>query len=211
VDGRHWLRLNHPMLDYPIISAAVHRLSSRTLKSMPKFLSDSRGQELLPAFERWERAIASRQLNPYRTASGRYSAYWRTIITNRYRGADARRHGGHTVPPSDYNMAYELWIGRRGYPEDVREATRLNLLVATFKGMAGRATTQRAFVITDLGFLGMAPETTRIGDMVCVFQGGEVPFVMGSGSSLGSVMSMGSWMESVKNARPEDVQVLRLS
>ena len=38
--------------------------------------------------------------------------------------------------------------------------------------------TERAFIITDRGFIGLGPSYTQPGDIVCVLRGGNVPFVL---------------------------------
>ncbi|KAF8189762.1 heterokaryon incompatibility protein-domain-containing protein [Pholiota molesta] len=75
---------------------------------------------VVPAFDRWEKAVASYLPNPYQTSEGRYGAFWRTMIGNRYRGGDGRNSNssGYVVPPPSYGIGYELWTGKRPFPEN---------------------------------------------------------------------------------------------
>ncbi|KAF8189754.1 heterokaryon incompatibility protein-domain-containing protein [Pholiota molesta] len=169
--------------------------------------------DVLPAFDRWEKAVASCPPNPYQTSEGRYRAFWRTMIGNRYRGGDV---SGYTVPPPSYGIGYELWTGKRPFPENDKETSQLMLTLGTFQGMAGRALTQRSFTITRRGFLGLTPDTARAGDLICVFQGGDVPFVVRPKSDdewelVGECYIYGIMAgQAVKDAKPEDVRVYRL-
>ena len=36
----------------------------------------------------------------------------------------------------------------------------------------------RSFITTKLGYMGLAPARSQIGDVVCVIKGGKVPFVL---------------------------------
>ncbi|KAF9475910.1 hypothetical protein BDN70DRAFT_897796 [Pholiota conissans] len=125
------------------------------------------------SFKRWQSAVASFKPNPYRTPEGRYAAYWRTIIGNRRRGPS-----GFVTPPDSFRMGYEIWGGARSIPEDQKDRWQALLTFGTFQGMVGRSLNQRSFAITSLGYLGLVPKAAKNGDLICVFQGGEVPFVL---------------------------------
>lgn len=170
--------------------------------------------ELVPVMLRWEKQVGSHSDNPYGTSEGRYNAFWRTLIANRYRSDISQ---GMIAPPADYHLAYEQWMGRCTAQRDPREFSYMKLLTGTFIAMVGRVVNDKAFVITKRGFLGMAPVTTKAGDLVCVFQGGCVPFVIRPKGEHGQWELIGACYvhgimdgEVVAKAQPKDVNSFQL-
>lgn len=54
----------------------------------------------------------------------------------------------------------------------------LNVTPGSYIFDAGRMRDKRPLVTREKGYLGMAPEHARLGDLVVVFGGGRVPFVI---------------------------------
>ncbi|SPJ71724.1 uncharacterized protein FTOL_01452 [Fusarium torulosum] len=59
-------------------------------------------------------------------------------------------------------------------PDSLRQSSN----VIMFDQHVMRATTRRRFFISKNGFIGFAPLNAEVGDMICVFAGGKVPFVV---------------------------------
>ena len=75
---------------------------------------------------------------------------------------------------------------------------------------------KKAFIVTERGFLGMAPKMAREGDAVCILQGGHVPFVArpkgeGYWEFVGKCYVHGIMNgKVVKEAKRKDVQMFQL-
>ncbi|PPQ91384.1 hypothetical protein CVT25_004151 [Psilocybe cyanescens] len=166
---------------------------------------------LLEASRRWEQQVAAHKANPYRTSEGRYRAFWKTLVGNRFRGSN-----GLILPPTNANISYEILTKRRPVPADFNIQSPLFLEMCLFQGRMAILASERAFIITDRGFLGMAPDESRPGDVVCVLQGGEVPFVLRPQENdcwelIGECYLHGIMEgKAVKKAKPKDVRVFHL-
>lgn len=166
---------------------------------------------LLEASIRWQQHVAAHKENPYRTSEGRYRAFWKTLVGNRFRGSS-----GLVLPPTNANISYEILTKRRAVPSDLSYHSPLFLEMCLFQGRMAIVTSERSFIITDHGFLGMAPDDSKPGDVVCVFQGGEVPFVLRPKENdqwelIGECYLHGIMEgKAVKKANPQDVRLFHL-
>lgn len=111
------------------------------------------------------------------------------------KGSPARR-----VKPSDF-FAFALWRASEMEAEDPlrdndrleaedflkNEYQRLRLgnntsydvpAIRNIKASIVRATSGRCMFLTDKGYLGLGPESTRIGDSVAILLGGSTPFII---------------------------------
>lgn len=168
---------------------------------------------------RWQQEIKSRLNNPYHTPQGRHEAFLRTLTTNRY--VKVASATAFATP-----QAYEVMINSKvpHIPEvllaeyAVRTTLQASNLMKSmdFNTMVIHTLANRAFIITERGYLGAAPKMAREGDAVCVFQGGHVPFVVrpkgeGCWEFVGHCYVQGIMSgEVVKEARREDVKMFRL-
>lgn len=124
----------------------------------------------------WEPKVQKRlaTANPYapKTAD---DIFWRTIMAN-------ANFAWISVPDS-WKGYFDVWLDRIPVPpsaacltQDEKEAKRL--YVKPYTDAAITRPHGRAFVITKKGYLGLAPRKTRVGDVVSVLRGGDVPFIL---------------------------------
>ncbi|KJA17678.1 hypothetical protein HYPSUDRAFT_79586 [Hypholoma sublateritium FD-334 SS-4] len=163
------------------------------------------------ACRRWEQAIKSHPCNPYHTRHGQHLAFLSTLTVNQF-GQSAR---ARALAP----RAYDVMFGSNSnilpsfWP---LKNEAMHALAGMFIGTIGETLNKRAFIITERGFLGLAPEMARKGDAVCIFQGGEVPFVVrpkgdGNWEFVGECYVHGIMSgEAVREAKREDVNMFRL-
>ncbi len=122
------------------------------------------------ACRRWEQAIKLHcPYNPYDTPQGRYEAFLRTLTVNRLE---------YSKNALGARYAYDIMIGRKPSSFSPRTRQKMDMVVGSFVGTVAEALNKRAFIITERGFLGVAPEMAREGDAVCILQGGCMPFVL---------------------------------
>ncbi|KAH9484582.1 Heterokaryon incompatibility protein 6, OR allele [Psilocybe cubensis] len=166
---------------------------------------------LLEATIRWQRYVAAHKENPYGTPAARYRAFWKTLIGNRFRGEH-----GLVLPPKEANISYEVLTKRRPVPAGLSYHSPLFLEMGLFQARMAIVSSERSFIITERGFLGMAPDNSKPGDVVCIFQGGEVPFVLRPRENnqwelIGECYLHGI-MEgtAVKRAHPKDVRLFHI-
>ncbi len=160
------------------------------------------------ACRRWEQAVrVPCPYDPYYTPQGRYEAFLRTLTVNQFEYSE----NALGVP-----LAYDIMIGRKP-PSFLPEThDEMNMLLGTFIGTVAETINKRAFIITERGFLGLAPEMARAGDAVCVLQGGDVPFVVrpkgeDSWEFVGECYVHGIMQgEVVQEAKREDVKMFHL-
>lgn len=101
--------------------------------------------------------------------------FWRVLMAN----SDFRWR----PVPDVWKHYFIIWLDRAPLPPSAAElasteAKRKRLYVKPFTDPAITRTHGRAFVITKKGYLGLAPRRTKVGDVVSVFKGGHVPFVV---------------------------------
>jgi hypothetical protein len=107
--------------------------------------------------------------NPYASPDGLRSAWWRTLICNRMR---------HWRGPPTEEF--------RRYLDLLLESGEANAETMPFIIPAIERLARRSFFITKKGYLGLGPgPETRKGDLVCILQGGNVPFVLRRDEMLG--------------------------
>jgi len=116
----------------------------------------------------WEKHVNSLEPDPYRATCGRYEAFWRTLITDR----DFNWKGGASL--ASWAKLFEIWMRRSG-PQDSKERKQL---MFDYYCLAVTRSINRSFITTKLGYMGLAPARSQIGDVVCVIKGGKVPFVL---------------------------------
>lgn len=116
-----------------------------------------------------------------------FAAFWHTLVA----GKDHSRR--RKAPSDEYSPIFALLIdtatGRSpsfpDQPSFKRRLTLENLKVRTpskvFRKMKvafEAAVEGRRFGVTSQGYMGLFPQTTQMGDHVCVFLGGYIPFVV---------------------------------
>jgi hypothetical protein len=122
-----------------------------------------------PFFDEADDIILRR--GPYVTGESLFDVQWRTLIGNR------AMHVAEA--PEEYALQYRLC---RQFVENLQSANltlddyiqSMNLYV----GCLGAMITHYKLCATQNGFVGLVPLSTRVGDTVCVFSGGAMPFVL---------------------------------
>ncbi|RYP44668.1 hypothetical protein DL768_008902 [Monosporascus sp. mg162] len=126
--------------------------------------------------ESW-RTLAIENATAYPNREARFDAFCNTLCSGRYRDARGK-------PSTNWGEAYESWI--RG--EDESDSSESNGGVGRtpndFAFRTERFRAGRSFIITRKGFMGLAPENARTGDMVCFFKGNLDPFILRSKSGI---------------------------
>jgi hypothetical protein len=118
------------------------------------------------------RTFGSQQQTAYPSEEARYDAMWRTPIADCDAVIDTK---SKTRPPASEWMrkSFEALIGTTG--GDPQERKRLSKpYVHTMKLIAAR---RRVFV-SSRGYFGLGQEALRVGDTICVFHGGDSPFLI---------------------------------
>ena len=88
------------------------------------------------------------------------TVFWRTIIADRLLD-------GTGPPGPDYSRHFENW--QAGVESDG---------ATDFRNAAVSHCAGRSFIQCQDGRLGLAPRTTQVNDLVCLFHGGDVPFIL---------------------------------
>ncbi|KAL8640213.1 MAG: hypothetical protein Q9228_002846 [Teloschistes exilis] len=89
-----------------------------------------------------------------------YTAFWRTIIADRL-------FDGTGPPGPEFSQHFQDW-----------QAGMVTKGAIELRNAAVMHCVCRNFILTDGGRSGLAPTTTRAGDLVCLLRGGDVPFVL---------------------------------
>ncbi|KAI4286773.1 MAG: hypothetical protein L6R35_003974 [Caloplaca aegaea] len=128
-----------------------------------------------------------------------FEAFWQTLVA----GKD---HSGVQKAPRDYEAIFALLIdtatGRSpSFPDQPTFKRKLNLanLEVRRPGQVYRqmqiafkaAVKGRRFGTTASGCMGLFPKSTQVGDLVCIFSGGHVPFVLRQHSELSPYQLVG--------------------
>lgn len=107
--------------------------------------------------------------DPYPTGRSRDDAHWRTLIM------DHDNVNGSPAAPETRQIFIELFT-RQGRDSEPVETGRETDEVPT-RGW-GMRTSAYTFAVTDGGYMAMVPPGSRKGDVVCIFEGCIVPFVL---------------------------------
>ena len=138
-------------------------------------------------FERASRALVHRYENTlrYPRGQGLINALWRTLICDMNRDVA----GDLTRPaPSSFADSYSACLRLQDLMTnaDIDAATRddfnavdkMSRVSQPFVGAFEPAARGRRFCVTQDGYMGLVPTRAAMGDNICVFLGGAVPFVM---------------------------------
>jgi len=140
--------------------------------------------------ESWK-TLAADKAKAYPDREARFDAFCKTLCFGRYRDAQ----GNSSTHCSE---AYEAWIRSDDSTDGVGRT------MSDFEFRTERYGLGRAFIITTRGWVGMAPEHTDRGDVVCFFRGSLDPFILRPkggmyqefiGETLITGMMDGEWVE----------------
>ncbi|XMA11456.1 hypothetical protein WAI453_004247 [Rhynchosporium graminicola] len=167
----------------------------------------------------WEEKFNAIGKSPYDSVEGRRKVFWRTLMANRW-------YTQWAPLPEDMveNVHFETWMGRRPLPESVMETDSSNADTEEVKRLYCKPFTDacvtrchgRSFVITEQGYIGMAPLKSKIGDIVTVLEGGYVPFILrelegGGYQFIGESYVHGIMEgEALQDKREDDIQIFVL-
>lgn len=121
------------------------------------------------------------RLKSYPTGETVEDAFWRTLIFN-------HKIDG-SVAPQEFKKSYEALratikdqqycaANPSGDTQVERETYTRQLMAHNFAETIHRWQSDMRPFVTENGFLGQVPTTARIGDVICVFLGAHVPFVL---------------------------------
>ena len=121
------------------------------------------------------------RLKSYPTGETVEDAFWRTLILN-------HKIDG-SVAPQEFKKSYEAFRAAikdqqycatrpSGDMQVERETYNRQLMAFDFAETMHRWQCHTHLFVTENGFLGQVPRTAQIGDIICVFLGGHVPFVL---------------------------------
>ena len=131
-------------------------------------------------------------------------AIWRTIVANECPTGTYPAH-------EDCGTLFEQW-------KDAVEREDKNLLDTKLHEFDARITTMcelRAFCLTEKGFVGLVPSIVRERDFICLFQDGQVPFILretaGRYRWLGEAYIHGIMFgEALRDADPSNVDIFHV-
>ena len=126
---------------------------------------------LRKAATRWQLVVASRDRDPYiDEPGGSDEAFGRTLI------ADRIPHSTKLHPPfSSHIENFKSYLSK---PLSEFLQAPVNIQTYPYSIFAMKAFQRRAFMITDKGYMGLAPSHAQVGDLVCIFRKGDVPFIL---------------------------------
>ncbi|CEF76475.1 hypothetical protein FGSG_13424 [Fusarium graminearum PH-1] len=80
----------------------------------------------------------------------------------------------------DRSIYLNYWYGElvQHYGLQKPGSPRQPFEVMIFDQHVMRATARRRFFVSKNGYIGLAPPDTQVGDMICVFAGGKIPFII---------------------------------
>lgn len=128
-----------------------------------------RKEAIINACKEWEYVVRndlSKDADPYKEISGRSEAFWRTLIADQ--DSQWPRHSPVSI---DFAERFEAWMGRGNQAND-------ETFFRPYNHAAISTCLHRSFIITQKGYLGLAPRQTMPDQYVCVLRGGNVPFVL---------------------------------
>ncbi|KAK6713535.1 hypothetical protein SNK04_004500 [Fusarium graminearum] len=120
---------------------------------------------------------------PYIAGCTVEDAFWRTICLDMSATSgmktdivSKKRRAGD----DDRSIYLNYWYGElvQHYGLQKPGSPRQPFEVMIFDQHVIRATARRRFFVSKNGYIGLAPPDTQVGDMICVFAGGKIPFII---------------------------------
>jgi hypothetical protein len=120
---------------------------------------------------RWEQQVENSKIDSYPDSDGGYKeAFCRTICAN--------RNFARKPVEKDVRPIFDAWIGREEPSETHSTLKPQQEHIKDFnKCVVGRCI-KRAFITTTGGRFGLAPMTTLVGDLVCIWYSGAVAYIV---------------------------------
>jgi hypothetical protein len=134
--------------------------------------------------EEWEKeANKPGLMTPYGMGKAQNDAFLLTLMVNR--AMSWAELASYT--DKDCRRMFEVLMNREKMPQaegpqpemtpDKEDAAKLQSLEEFVRAVIAY-TTGRSFIITSQGYFGLAPLSTESGDIVCVLEGGDIPFIL---------------------------------
>lgn len=119
----------------------------------------------------WQSILASKEQSPYEAeGDGIDEAFARTLIADRIPSSTKL-----LPPPYSSIKGFKTYLTE---PFSKHSQVPVNIQTYPYSISAMHALQGKAFMITDRGFMGIAPAGAQVGDLVCIFRKGDVPFVL---------------------------------
>jgi hypothetical protein len=135
-------------------------------------------------YEEWRNL--TRTLSPYFTNETYPTIFWRIFSADgRTRGKESDRIREQLYKAHNY-LVERNWNLANGIPDDQdpgEEMSIINTWGREFEALIDAGSYGRRITATKKYFLGLVPADTQIGDLICIFEGGQVPFVLRKSSS----------------------------
>lgn len=133
---------------------------------------EKRLQTTKKACLRWEQQVQNTKTTYHPDPECGYEeAFCRTIIANRDFNKNKLK--------SDVKPIFDAWVGRE-IPSDgpsIPDPEKLQR-IQDYSNSAVSRCAKRTFITTKNGRFGLAPQTTKVGDLVCIFYTGEVAYIL---------------------------------
>ena len=116
------------------------------------------------------------------TGQSEREAFWRTLLSDQspyVTNATDRRIPADT----DLVSVFDRWAHRRALtpsllPESMRRRKEAEVSQQRWLEALHQSVINKRFYITQAGYMGLAPKHIQVGDHICVFFGGKVPFAL---------------------------------
>ncbi len=132
--------------------------------------------EILP---QWESMVQSAQ--PYPTGEDPTTVLWRTLIADSgIRGVKSDKHHRDLYDSWHNIFDRNLLVLHKSKAEwtQLLDHDTLNTRAVEFHTAMSEVCVGRRFLITRQGYVGLGPAHARENDMICIFHGGSVPFLV---------------------------------
>lgn len=123
--------------------------------------------------------VKSSKVRRYKSENDRSRAFLRTLVADFVHGKRATESDVRAL--DDWTMLKEDHLG-------VEELSDPMKLTANVVEAVSAARNGRQFFMSEKGYMGLAPITTRAGDAVCILFGGQVPFILRERDDFGHSM-----------------------
>jgi hypothetical protein len=121
---------------------------------------------------RWEEHVRTSKSVNYLDSDGGYEeAFYRTIAANRTFSREAL--------DSDVKPIFDAWIGREIASDGASSSTTVDTKrIKDYSNSVVSLCAKRTFITTTTGYFGLAPQKTKLGDLVCIVYGADVAFIL---------------------------------
>lgn len=163
--------------------------------------------------------LAMKHCQPYPSKSGLFDAFWRTLVA----GKDET---GSTKAPSDFAAIFALLIDSAtgsspsmpDQPNPKRKLTLENLkfrrpshIYRQMQVAFEAAVKGRRFGTTSKRYMGLLPRGTKLGDEICIFSGGYIPFVIRRQATSSSYQLVGEcYVNGIMNGEAMEMADLKM-